>query len=484
MFKKTFFVLVVLLMGGLVANAQNREDLQKQKQSIEKELAELNQLYRETQKNTKTSVKQLAIIKRKINARESLVNSINREVKQLDETIYLNERDIYRLRKELDTLKVKYAKSIVFAYKNRSSYAYLNFLFSAGSFNDAMKRMAYLKSYRQNRETQANTIVKSENLLQEKIGVLSVNKKERLSTLEVQNKQLLDLQEDRKEQDQVVAQLKGKEKELNKQIRDKENQRQKVAVAINAVIRREIEEAKRRDEAKRLKALEDARKLKAAQDAAAAQAAADKKNAAGTTTKPSTSTTVKPPTNNAVVANGSAGANNNSVNPPKPTLNDPATGVSSAAKDRTYSPLESTPEGMEMSLNFENNRGRLPWPVSNGIVTVGFGTQSYAGTKLMQKSDGLEIAVPVGSAVRCVADGEVVYAGEVADENIVLVKHGKYFTGYKNLSAVSVSRDQKVKAGTVLGKSGTSIDGEGGILFMIMNDKSVAQNPTPWLRSK
>ena len=484
MFNKIFVLFVVLLVSGFVANAQNREDLQKQKQSIEKELAELNQLYRETQKNTKTSVKQLAIIKRKINAREALVNSINREVKQLDETIYLNERDIYRLRKELDTLKVKYAKSIVFAYKNRSSYAYLNFLFSAGSFNDAMKRVAYLKSYRQNRETQANTIVKSENLLQEKIGVLSNNKKERLSTLEVQNKQLLDLQEDRKEQDQVVAQLKGKEKELNKQIRDKESQRQKVAVAINAVIRREIEEAKRRDEAKRLKALEDARKLKAAQDAAAAQAALDKKNAAAGAAKPATGTTTKPTTNNTVVANGSGAGNNASVNPPKPTLNDPVSGVSSASKDRTYSPLESTPEGMEMSINFENNRGRLPWPVSNGIVTVGFGTQSYAGTKLMQKSDGLEIAVPVGSAVRCVADGEVVYAGEVADENIGLVKHGKYFTGYKNLSAVSVSRDQKVKAGTVLGKSGTSIDGEGGILFMIMNDKSVAQNPAPWLRSK
>ncbi|WP_439506842.1 murein hydrolase activator EnvC family protein [Sediminibacterium sp.] len=487
MFKRILSLFIVLLLSSLVASAQNREDLQKQKQSIEKELAELNQLYRETQKNTKTSVKQLAIIKRKINARESLINSINREVKQLDETIYLNELDIYRLRKELDTLKVKYAKSIVFAYKNRSSYAYLNFLFSAGSFNDAMKRVTYLKSYRQNRETQASTIVKSEQLLQEKIGVLSNNKKERLSTLEVQNKQLVDLEEDRKEQDQVVAQLKGKEKELNKQIRDKESQRQKVAVAINAVIRREIEEAKRRDEAKRLKALEDARKLKAAQDAAAAAAAQEKKNAAGTTTKPAAgSTTTKPTTTagNTVAANGAGADNSASVNPPKPTLNDPATGVSSASKDRTYSPLESTPEGMELSINFENNRGRLPWPVSNGIVTVGFGTQSYAGTKLMQKSDGLEIAVPVGSPVRCVADGEVVYAGEVADENIVLVKHGKYFTGYKNLSSVAVSRDQKVKAGTVLGKSGTSIDGEGGILFMIMNDKSVAQNPTPWLRSK
>jgi septal ring factor EnvC (AmiA/AmiB activator) len=471
----------VLLFSGFVALAQNREELQKQKQSIERELAELNQLYRETQKNTKSSVKQLAIIKRKINAREALINGINREVKQLDETIYLNERDIYRLRKELDTLKVKYAKSIVFAYKNRSSYEYLNFLFSASNFNDALKRAAYLKSYRQNRETQANTIVKSEQLLQDKIGVLSANKKERLSTLEVQNKQLLDLEEDKKEQDQVVAQLKGKEKELNKQIRDKENQRQKVAVAINAVIRREIEEAKKREEAKRLKALEDARKLKAAQDAAAAQAAADKKNAAG---KPASGNTAGAGNNaaNTVAANGAT--TSGSANPPRPTLNDATTGVTSAAKDRTYSPLESTPEGMELSLNFENNKGRLPWPVSNGVVTVGFGTQSYAGTKLMQKSDGLEIAVPVGSAVRCVADGEVVYAGEVADENIVLVKHGKYFTGYKNLSSVAVSRDQKVKAGTVLGKSGTSIDGEGGILFMIMNDKSVAQNPAPWLRSK
>src|SRR5574343_84270 len=481
MLKQVFSLLVVLLLGGFAALAQNREELQKQKQSIERELAELNQLYRETQKNTKSSVKQLAIIKRKINAREALINGINREVKQLDETIYLNERDIYRLRKELDTLKVKYAKSIVFAYKNRSSYEYLNFLFSASNFNDALKRAAYLKSYRQNRETQANTIVKSEQLLQDKIGVLSANKKERLSTLEVQNKQLLDLEEDKKEQDQVVAQLKGKEKELNKQIRDKENQRQKVAVAINAVIRREIEEAKKREEAKRLKALEDARKLKAAQDAAAAQAAADKKNAAG---KPASGNTAGAGNNaaNTVAANGAT--TSGSANPRRPTLNDATNGVTSAAKDRTYSPLESTPEGMELSLNFENNKGRLPWPVSNGVVTVGFGTQSYAGTKLMQKSDGLEIAVPVGSAVRCVADGEVVYAGEVADENIVLVKHGKYFTGYKNLSAVAVSRDQKVKAGTVLGKSGTSIDSEGGILFMIMNDKSVAQNQAPWLRSK
>ncbi|MEI6264136.1 MAG: peptidoglycan DD-metalloendopeptidase family protein [Sphingobacteriia bacterium] len=452
MIKKFSILFFIFFLIGLASFAQTREELQKRKQEIERELEDLSRQYAETQNSKKTSLKQLALIKKKINARQDLVNDINKEVRQLDETIYLNERDIYRLKKELDTLKLKYAKSIVFAYKNRSSYEYLNFLFSAGSFNDAIKRMTYLKSYRQNRETQANTIAKSEQLLTEKVNTLSINKKERLSTLQVQSKQLIVLQDDKKEQDQVVAQLKGKEKELSAQIKEREKQRQKVLVAVNAVIRREIEEAKKRDEAKRLKALEDQKK-------AAAAAAA------------------KP---NDVVAK------NNTPSKPikKANDNEPSTGMTSVSKDRTYSPLESTPEGMEMSLNFENNRGRLPWPVSNGIVTIDFGVTNMEGTKLAQKSDGIEISVPVGTNVRCVADGEVVYAAEAAGELIVIVKHGKYFTGYKNLSTLSVSRDQSVKSGSILGKSGTSIDGEGAILFMIMNDKSVYQNPKSWLKSR
>jgi septal ring factor EnvC (AmiA/AmiB activator) len=450
MLKKFGLLLIICFLSVLSAIAQTREELQKRKQEIERELEDLTRQYAETQNNKKTSLKQLALIKKKINARQDLVNDINKEVRQLDETIYLNERDIYRLKKELDTLKVKYAKSIVFAYKNRSSYEYLNFLFSAGSFNDAVKRITYLKSYRQNRETQANAIAKSEQLLTDKVNTLSINKKERLSTLQIQSKQLMVLQDDKKEQDKVVNQLKGKEKELNAQIKEREKQRQKVLIAVNAVIRREIDEARKRDEAKRLKALEDQKKAAAA-------------------SKP-----------NDVVAK-----NNTPAKPVKKANdNEPSTGMTSVAKDRTYSPLESTPEGMEMSLNFENNRGRLPWPVSNGIITIDFGVTNMEGTKLAQRSDGIEISVPIGSNVRCVADGEVVYAAEAAGELIVIVKHGKYFTGYKNLSSLNVSRDQSVKAGSVLGKSGTSIDGEGAILFMIMNDKSVPQNPKPWLKSR
>ena len=445
MFKRFFSVLLLVLALVFGVLAQNtREELQKKGEDLQKELADLNRSLNETLNNKKVSLKQLAIIKNKINKREELVNSINKQVRQLDETIFTNERDIYRLRKEMDTLKMKYAKSIVFAYKNRSSYEYLNFLFSASSFNDAIKRITYLKSYRQNREMQANTYSKSDQLLQEKISLLSSNKKERLGTLQSQGEQLKKLQADKKEQDQVVTQLKGKEKELARQISDKEKQRQKVQAAFNAIIRREIEDAKKK-EAARAKALEEQKKAQPAADAAAK--------------------------NNAAVAKPSKNANN-----------EPITGMAAPVKDRSYSPLESTPLGMEMSINFENNRGKLPWPVSTGVVTAHFGLEKIPGTKLTRKTDGIEISLPVGSTVRSIADGKVLWAGEVDGEQLLVVQHGKYFSGYNHLSNVTVTAGQEVKAGSVLGKTGTSIDGEGVLLFMIMNDKSVPQNPEPWLK--
>ena len=176
----------------------------------------------------------------------------------------------------------------------------------------------------------------------------------------------------------------------------------------------------------------------------------------------------------------------NSTSSGKPSknsnLNEPVTGVAAPVRDRAYTPLESTPEGREMSINFENNRGHLPWPVSTGVITAHFGLEKIPGTKLTRRTDGIEISLPVGSAVKSIADGKVLYAGEVDGEQLLVVQHGKYFSGYNHLSSVNVSAGQEVKAGSLLGKTGTSIDGEGILLFMIMNDKSMPQNPEPWLK--
>ena len=445
-----FVFLVLFSMTVVGASAQqSREELQKKEQELKKELSDLNRQLSETQKNKKLSLNELALIKRKVAKREELVRGINKQINELDNTIYLNELDIYRLRKELDTLKLKYAKSIVFAYKSRGSYEYLNFLFSARNFNDAVKRMAYLKSYRQNRETQAVAIAQSRNMLTQKVDVLNSNKKERMVTLTAQSEQLKVLQEDKKAQDKVVAQLKGQESVIAKQIKDKEKQRVRMQQAVMAIIKREIDEAARKDRIAKQKAIDDAKKNAATSSA--------KNNAADNSAKNNT-------------------AANNAKN------DEPI--VLAKAGSRPYSPFESTEEGRETSMHFEQNKGRLPWPVDRGNVFIEFGVSTVPGTKLKQNSDGIHIALPEGSAVKSIADGEVSYVGEVNGDQVVMVRHGKYFTVYQQLSSASVSVGREVKAGSMLGRSGKSIDGEGSIIFTINNERGVPLNPDQWLRPR
>jgi septal ring factor EnvC (AmiA/AmiB activator) len=427
---------------SIAQNSNSRDELQRQSQTLQKELDALNNLLEQTKKNKKSSLAQLALIRNKISKRTSLINGIAKQVKVLDAAIQSNQQDVRRLNNELDTLKYRNAKSIVFAYQSRSGYEYLNFLFSAGSFNDAVKRITYLKSYRQNREAQALSIGLSEQNLKSKITILSENKQDRMKTLSVQTVQLKVLQDDRKEQDKVVSQLKSKEQEITTQVRQKEAQRRKMQAAIAAVIKREMQEAVKREN-------ERLAKLKAA-------------NTAGNKTTAATEDNPKTSTNVGKVEGG----------------------LKSTTSNRPYSALETTEEGRETSISFENNKGGLPWPVATGIVNIHFGVESIPGTKLDRKSDGIEVAVPKGTAVKSVANGTVVYVGDVNGDKTVLIKHGKYFTAFSCLSSASVSNGQEVRAGTVIGRSGINLDGEGAVLFSICNEKAVYFDPENWLKAK
>lgn len=429
------------LNQAIAQNGNSRDDLQKQVQTLQKELDDLNRLLDQTKNNKKSSLAQLALIRNKISKRESLIKGIAKQVNVLDNAIQSNQRDVKRLNNELDTLKYRYAKSIVFAYQSRSGYEYLNFLFSAGSFNDAVKRITYLKSYRQNRASQAMAIGLSENNLKSKINILSENKQDRIKTLSAQTVQLKVLQDDRKEQDKVVKQLKNKEQEITTQVRQKEAQRRKMQAAIAAVIKREMQEAVKREN-------ERLAKLKAA------NAASNK-----TTNTEEKSKTI-------------------------PKVGKVEGGLKSTTSNRPYSALETTEEGRETSISFENNKGGLPWPVATGIVNIHFGVESIPGTKLDRKSDGIELAVPKGTTVKSVANGTVVYVGDVNGDKTVLIKHGKYFTAFSCLSSASVSNGQEVRAGTVIGRSGINLDGEGAVLFSICNEKAVYFDPENWLKAR
>jgi len=451
MIKRLTLFIFLMAMLSIPAKAQDnlsREDLQKETQSIRKEIEELNLLLEQTKKNKKNSLGQLAVIQSKIAKREALIKGIAKQVKILDNAIYANQLDVQRLNKDLDTLKSKYQKSIVFAYKSRSGYEYLNFLFSANSFNDAVKRITYLKSYRQNREAQANAIDLSQQDLNGKITQLGSNKKDRLKTLTVQSDQLKVLVDDRKEQDKIVNQLKNKEQEISAQVRQKEAQRRKMQSALLNIIKRETAEAERKEKERLAKA-------KAASDAAKANAKAN-----GETPAPAKST-VK---------------NKKEINADG--------GLTSTTDNRPYSALETTEEGREASISFENNKGSLPWPVDKGNVYIHFGVENIPGTKLNRKSDGIELALPKGTSVKSLANGIVKYTGDINGDLTVFVQHGKYFSTYTHLSSINVSVGQEVRAGTLLGKSGINLDGEGALLLMISNEKGIFLDPENWLKNR
>ncbi len=140
-------------------------------------------------------------------------------------------------------------------------------------------------------------------------------------------------------------------------------------------------------------------------------------------------------------------------------------------------------EETKLAASFTANRGRLPWPVDNGVVCVDFGVSAIPGTKITQDNPGITICTPnVGVTVKSVFDGEVLNVFNLGDGMSVMIKHGNYYTIYSNLTSVSVSKGSPVKTGQSIGKAGSDEDGNGGkIDLLLMQDKRNI-NPRPWLR--
>lgn len=183
----------------------------------------------------------------------------------IENNINLANNDVSTLKTKLDTLKKQYAEMVRYTYKNKTSSDFIVFLFSSTSFNDAIRRLNYVKQYRGYRADQAVKITSASQQLTNKITVLNMEKQKKDFVLIAQENQNKMLESETLEKDKVVNELKGKEKELmtilakNKKAADDLNR------AISNAIKYEIDMARKR-------ALEDKiqqdkiRKLKEEQD--------------------------------------------------------------------------------------------------------------------------------------------------------------------------------------------------------------------------
>lgn len=142
-----------------------------------------------------------------------------------------------------------------------------------------------------------------------------------------------------------------------------------------------------------------------------------------------------------------------------------------------------TPEEKVLAASFVANKGKLPWPVEKGYVTVGFGTQpSSIDRSISIKSNGVRIATEKGAKARAVFNGEVSRIVLIKNANpVVMIRHGNYITAYKNLSKVYVKEGDKVTTKQTIGEVFTNpSDGETVLSFIIFKD-SQPENPASWI---
>lgn len=433
----------------------SRAALESRKRELLKEIQEATRSLQNTRKSTKQNLGLQRELQQKIDNRNAQIKNINIEISQLDGAISSTNDNVQTLEKEVDSLRARYAQLVVYAYKTKREYDVLNFLFSATSFNDALRRYQYLRQYRENRRKQAESLLSTKVLLAQKLENLEQERTRKAGALYTEQKQRGVLMADKKETDQTIVQLQQQEKQLQQNIRKSRAEARQVDRAIQDAIRREIAAARKRElaaaAARKRAAAAKAAKRKAEQEAARRRAIAAAKKAGR-----------KPPP------------------PPKQADDREEEAAAPAPKEDV---LAATPEALSLSRDFEANRGRLPWPVDAGRITGRFGTSTVG--KVEVEHNGIVIATAKGAAVKAIFDGVVIMVFSVPGAGyMVTLRHGRYFTNYVRLVDVRVKKGMSVKRGHVLGAAAASaLAGNGEIELQIYRNM-VQQNPERWIRSR
>lgn len=138
-----------------------------------------------------------------------------------------------------------------------------------------------------------------------------------------------------------------------------------------------------------------------------------------------------------------------------------------------------------LSTAFEQQRGKLPWPVDEGFVSSKYGLHAHPTLKRVEiNNKGIDIQTSSNATVKAVFPGKVIGVMSIPGQGItVILQHGDYFTSYSKLKAVTVKKDQQVQAGDVLGQVLTNNENVSEMKFRI-NATNGTVNPETWLQRK
>jgi septal ring factor EnvC (AmiA/AmiB activator) len=438
----------IALAPSLQAQESERQKLEAQKIKLLDEIELANRILEETQKDKASSVGTIETVQQKLKLRGRLIRTLDREIELLDKEEAELRESTDTLRIRIETLKASYARMIQQAYKSRKNISRLMFILSSQDFNQALRRIEYLKQYSAYRERQVKEIEKKEKELDkemEKLRVQKVRKNAVRAQLNLEKKKLSD---ERLSQEEAILAFQEMEENLNTSLKEKEIAAQKVEKEIGRIIAAEIARARAAAVRNQLEKRAIEIGLIRGKDFSSNTSNSSIKEIIATKEKALKAANIK-------VAAASPG-------------------------------YELTPEAQLLSSNFEANRKRLPWPVERGLVVGNFGPQRHPVVKsVIIDNRGVDIATEKNTAIRAVFDGEVIKMFRMPTGQLALIiNHGSYFSVYQNLTEITVSKGDKVTKMQTLGKSYTNpINSETKLHFEIWS-KQNAVNPLLWLSAK
>jgi len=308
---------------------------------------------------------------------------------------------------------------IVFAQKNQTNYSKLLFVLSSNSFNQAYKRIMYLRQYTEYRKRQADLIQWIRDLIQVKVTRLEQQRAEKETLLQSKKHEADQLNKEKKQQGQYLTTLQKKQKEFEKKLKEQQQIEAQLSNEIQKIVEEEVRKARER-----------AREL-------ARERAKEVAKQTG-----------------------------------KPVIKSPET-----------TSYEMTPEEKLASGLFEQNKRRLPWPVERGVITDHFGVHEHPVLKNIQvKNNGIDISTAQGAKARAVFAGEVSRVFMVTGGNMaVIIRHGKYLTVYSNLINVQVKSGDKVSIKQTIGTIGTDSDDEKTVVKFQIWKENEKLNPEDWI---
>lgn len=463
--------------------------LQKQRSQIQQKIKQQEKALRANQADVKKRLQNLMVINTEIGERQKNINNIQKDITHIESNMDILRAQLETLEKQLAERKARYIKSMSFVTRQHTFQDRLMFILSAHDFSQMYRRMRFVREYAAYQRVQGEAVKAKQAQVDEKHRQLVTVRGHKSNLLAKGEQERKVLEGRQTEQQNVVASLQKQQKTIQQVIAQQRKKDEQLNAEIDRQIAIEVEKARKRaaEEARKKAQAEAARKraVELARKKAQAEAEA-RENARRIAEAKAREQRLKEA---AEQASAKQRARAEQAAREAEADREAAERKAEADARRNKKEIESVREDVqEMSLmtsvdrklsgSFEANRGRLPMPITGSYRVVShfgqYNVEGLKGVKLDNK--GINILGQPGARARSIYDGEVSAVFGFSGSMVVMVRHGSYISVYCNLSSVSVSRGQKVSTRQALGTVGRD-----NILQFQLRHNMSKLNPESWI---